>query len=266
MNIPFFSPISRKVNPTEHCADCAENPVNTTLADASPSFWALTLPVAAGYFPLGAVFGFLFVQAGGSAWLPGICALLIYGGASQYMMVPMVAAGVSLPTIALATLVINFRHVFYGFSLIGRLPQSFFARWYTVFALTDETYAVLSTLPSNAPRMMMFKLALANHTWWIMGCALGGILGAQMPSTLQGLDFVLASLFAMLTVEQWRSRQRFAPLIIAALCYALALLIYPQQALLLAISLSVLMGSIPALNPAVSTPVSSANQIAGSQS
>ena len=74
----------------------------------------LTAPVAMGYIPLGTVFGFLLVQAGGHWSLALVSSLLIYAGAAQYMMVPMLAAGMPLATIALATLVVNLRNRNHG--------------------------------------------------------------------------------------------------------------------------------------------------------
>jgi hypothetical protein len=89
----------------------------------SLSLLSLTTPVAMGYIPLGMVFGFLFVQAGGAAWLAVLSSIVVYAGAAQYMMVPMLAAGLPVGAIALATAVVNLRHVFYGLSLLDRLPE-----------------------------------------------------------------------------------------------------------------------------------------------
>ena len=74
------------------------------------------------------------------------------------MMIPMLSAGLSVGSIALATLVVNLRHVFYGLSLLHALPQHPIARAYMVFGLTDETYSVLTTLPpetSTAQRVWL---------------------------------------------------------------------------------------------------------------
>lgn len=115
---------------------------------------SLTLPVAMGYVPLGIVFGFLFVQAGGAWWLAVASSVLVFAGAAQYMMIPMLVAQLPVATIALATLVVNLRHVFYGLSLLQRFPASGPLRWYMVFALTDETYSVLTTLPPKRLRAL----------------------------------------------------------------------------------------------------------------
>lgn len=197
-----------------------------------------------GYVPLGMVFGFLFVQAGAPWWLALTASVGVYAGASQFMMVPMLAAGLPVASIALATLVVNLRHVFYGLSLLHKLPTQPWARWYLVFALTDETYSVLTTLPTGTRTRQMVLLALLNQGWWVLGTLLGAVVGAQAQITLVGLDFALAALFAVLAVEQWRSAHSTLPLWVALVSYGVAQLVIPQQALLVAIGLCVAAGAL----------------------
>ena len=204
--------------------------------------WLLSLPVAMGYIPLGMVFGFLFVQAGGAWWLAVAASLWIYAGAAQFMMLPMLAAGLPLPTIALATLVVNLRHVFYGLSLLNTLPRAWSAKTYLVFGLTDETYSVLTTLPSDTPAKDLVTITALNQGWWVLGSTLGAVMGAQAQVQLIGLDFALAALFAVLAVEQWRASSNSHALWVALVSYGVALWLMPAQALLIAIALSVLVG------------------------
>ncbi|MEI8169593.1 MAG: AzlC family ABC transporter permease [Rhodoferax sp.] len=199
----------------------------------------LTVPVAMGYIPLGTVFGFLFVQAGGDWWVAVLASLVVFAGAAQYMMIPMLAAGMSVGTIALATLIVNLRHVFYGLSLLHKLPQGRWFRAYLVFGLTDETYSVLTTLPDSTPRSQMVLVALLNQGWWVLGTTIGAVIGSQAQVNLAGLDFVLAALFAVLTVEQWRIKKSPAPLWIALAAYALAYPLAAKHALVISIGLSI---------------------------
>ena len=217
------------------------------VADAAPvqlpsTPWLLSLPVAMGYVPLGTVFGFLFVQAGGDWWMAVAASLWIYAGAAQFMMVPMLATGMPLVTIALATLVVNLRHVFYGLSLLGKLPNAWAPKTYLVFGLTDETYSVLTTLPSNTPTHHLVAITALNQLWWVTGTTVGAIIGVQAQSQLIGLDFALAALFAVLAVEQWRASSNSQALWAALGSYAFAAWLVPQQALLIAIALSVVVG------------------------
>lgn len=203
-------------------------------------FLSLTAPVAMGYIPLGTVFGFLFVQAGGQGWLALLSSLLVYAGAAQYMMVPMLAAGMPVSAIAFATLIINLRHIFYGLSLLDRLqPVHWRMRGYLAFALTDETYSVLTTIPSDTPPRQMLLIAALNHCWWVLGTGIGVFLGAQAKITLSGLDFVLAALFAVLAVEQWRTRKTPVPLWVALAAYALAYPLAAKHALVISIAISI---------------------------
>lgn len=193
-----------------------------------------------GYIPLGTVFGFLFVQAGGAWWLAICSSLLVYAGAAQYMMIPLLAAGMSIPSIALATLIINSRHVFYGLSLLNRLPRSRWQRCYVIFGLTDETYSVITTLPDGTDERNMLWVTLLNQGWWVLGTAFGALIGAQAKVTLVGLDFALVALFCVLTVEQWRTRKSSAPLWIALFAFAIAWPLSARHAMVISIALSVL--------------------------
>ncbi len=213
-------------------------------APTPASLLSLVAPVAMGYVPLGAVFGFLFLQAGGSAWHAVAASVLIYAGAAQFMMIPMLAAGLPVGAIVLATLVLNLRHVFYGLSLLGSMPAARWQRAYSIFALTDESYSILTAMAPQARSQRMALICALNQSWWILGTVLGLTLGAQVSTTLQGLDFVLAALFAVLTVEQWRQRRDAVPIWIALAAYTLATLCLPAQALALAMAASVALAAL----------------------
>lgn len=216
----------------------------TAPAEAAPGLLALTWPVAMGYVPLGMVFGFLFVQAGGAWSLALAVSALVYAGAAQFVMIPMLAAAMPAMTIALAVAVVNLRHVFYGLSLLDRLPHAGWRRWYLAFALTDETYSLLTATSAGTDGAAMARIAAANQGWWLLGTALGALVGEQAEVPLAGLDFALAALFAVLTVEQWRARASAAPLWVGLVAYAGATLAAPKHALALAILASIAAGAV----------------------
>ena len=160
------------------------------------------------------------------------------------MMIPMLAAGMSVGTIALATLIVNLRHAFYGLSLLDRFPKGTWVRWILVFGLTDETFSVLTTMPQGVGHRQMMLVTLLNQAWWVLGTILGAVIGAQAQVSLAGLDFVLAALFAVLAVEQWRTRYSAAPLWIAIIAYGVAYAASARHALLISIALSLTAGVI----------------------
>lgn len=204
------------------------------------SAFKTSIPVLMGYIPLGIVFGFLFVQAGGPWWAAPISSLLIYGGAVQYMMIPMLAADMSVASIAFATAVVNLRHVFYGLSLLQRFHNAGYKKWIVAYLLTDETYSLLTAEPKDAPLNKLVYLAIFDWCWWILGSFIGALLGAGTTINLAGFDFVLTSLFAMLLCEQWRGRISSMPLWVALVGYGVARMISAENALAIAIGFSAL--------------------------
>ncbi len=60
-----------------------------------------------------------------------LCSLTIYAGSGQYLLVSLLAAKASLVTVAVMTLLLNCRHIFYGLS--------FFSRHFTAWARASGT-------------------------------------------------------------------------------------------------------------------------------
>lgn len=213
---------------------------NSAPASAPPlSVFRLSVPVAMGYIPLGIAFGFLMAQAGAAWWVAPLMSLLVYAGAAQFMAVPMFAAGESLAAIAVATLVVNLRHIFYGLSVLDRLPRGRWARAYLAWALTDESYSLITTLPPQATPRQVVGVAMLNHGWWILGSCIGNFIGMSVSPALQGFEFSLAALFAILVMSQWNTHHQVAPLVTAVVAYAFGWALFPDQAMLAAIALSV---------------------------
>ena len=209
---------------------------NSAPASAPPlSVFRLSVPVAMGYIPLGIAFGFLMAQAGAAWWVAPLMSLLVYAGAAQFMAVPMFAAGESLAAIAVATLVVNLRHIFYGLSV----PKGRWARAYLAWALTDESYSLITTLPPRATPRQVVGVAMLNHGWWILGSCIGNFIGMSVSPALQGFEFSLAALFAILVMSQWNTHHQVAPLVTAVVAYAFGWALFPDQAMLAAIALSV---------------------------
>ena len=128
-----------------------------------------TLPVLCGYLFLGTAFGATLAQAGyGPAWAL-LMSTLIYAGSMQFVMVPLMAAGASLVTVALTALMVNARHLFYGVSFIDRFARMGRLRPYMIFSLTDETYSVFCSMPGGETDGVLLRVSLYDQLYWIAG-------------------------------------------------------------------------------------------------
>ena len=195
-----------------------------------------TLPVLTGYLFLGGGFGILLQESGyGLSWA-FFMSLFMFAGSGQYLAVTLLASQASLLSTAIATLLVNARHLFYGISLVDDYKDAGVKKNYMIFGLTDETYSLVTqnTPPEGMTRhAYCFWVTLCDHFYWICGCVLGNILGATLPISFQGVEFVLTALFVTMFVEQWLSNTNHRPAVIGVMSTVLCLLIFKKELFLI---------------------------------
>lgn len=176
------------------------------LAAAFPS----TLPVMFGFIPLGIAFGLLMNAAGYNAFWSFLMSLFVYAGSAQFLGVELLAAAAPLGQVAAMTLILNFRHLVYGLSMLEKYREVGKRKLYLIFALPDETYAILSSgrIPDGVePRDYYLAVSLLNQVYWVAGSVIGGLLGAALPINTQGADFAMTALFVVIALGQWEERK-----------------------------------------------------------
>lgn len=185
-----------------------------------------------GMFPLGIAFGLLVVQAGLPWWIAPALSVTTYAGSLELMIVGLMSAGTPLATIALTTFLVNFRHVFYAFSFPLRVVRSRIARAYSVYALTDESFAVTAASPRDWTGVRLSTVQLAFQLYWLGGGLVGVAAGSLLPERIEGLEFALCALSITLTLDACRTRAQIPSLVLAGLSFALGILVAPDAALL----------------------------------
>ena len=195
-----------------------------------------TIPVLTGYLFLGIGFGILLNEQGyGFIW-SFFMALFMFAGSGQYLAVDLLATGASLLTTAIATLFVNARHLFYGISLLNTYKGMGIKKLYMIFALTDETYSLVSQdkdLPPDERKEYCFWVSLFDQIYWICGCVLGSIAGALLPINFEGVEFVLTALFVTMFVEQWLSTANHVPALIGVCATAISLILFGHEIFLI---------------------------------
>jgi len=195
-----------------------------------------TLPVMTGYVFLGFGFGILMYQSGYRVFWSVAMSLLIYAGSMQYVAVSLLTGGADLLTVALTTLVVNARHLFYGISMVDAYKNSGKKKPYLIFALTDETYSLVSQYqdPEGGSRhSYCFWVSLFDHIYWISGTLLGALAGSVLQINLEGIEFVLTALFVTIFVEQWLSEKDHRPAIIGVSVTLGCLLVFGKDVFLI---------------------------------
>ena len=199
----------------------------------------LSLPVMFGYLPLGMAFGVLFVTELGLDWYWAVAfSLIVFAGSAQFLSVGLIANHAGLFEVFVAVFLLNSRHIFYGLTLLSSLKLTGWRKAYMVFALTDETYSLITGLPkeSGLQQQEYWRLAGINQSYWVFGTLIGALLGAQLTLPDLGLEIVLPALFVVLSVEQYRTHRAAGLMLVACLIGLVAIWLWQDQMLLLSIT------------------------------
>lgn len=196
-----------------------------------------TLPVLTGYLVLGFGFG-IIMKAGGYGILLAISmSLLVYAGSMQYAAIGLFGAGASLVTVAVTTLMVNARHIFYGISMLDKYKGMGKSKPYLIFSLTDETYSIVCSdglaLPEAERKRYYVLVSLLNHSYWVIGTLLGVIVGSLISFNTEGIDFALTALFVTVFLEQWLSMKKYIPQLIGVGVSLACLLIFGAESFLI---------------------------------
>ena len=196
--------------------------------------FSLSVPVMFGYVPLGIAFGVLFSELPYDWFYAGLMGLIVFAGAAQFLLVGLLANHTDLLSIFIAVFLLNARHMVYGLALLSQLSLKGWRRWYLIFALTDESYSVMSSVQGDEPRRdtVRFWIALLNHGYWALGCFLGGFLGSQIDVPLTGAEFALPALFAVLAIEQFKVIRSWSMFLTSVAIALIAIWLSPTNMLL----------------------------------
>ena len=179
----------------------------------------VTVPVLMGYLAIGIAFGLMLQEIGYNFIWAFFMSLTIYAGSGQYLGVTLLATAAALGTVAVMTLLINFRHLVYGLSLLEKFRGMGIRKLYMIFSLTDETYALLSSAQAPVgvnPKNFYFAIALLDHAYWILGSVIGAVAGALIPIDTQGIDFAMTALFVVIAIDQWKAYKNHVPALLGA--------------------------------------------------
>lgn len=188
-----------------------------------------TIAVMTGYLFMGAAFGILLASQGYSFLWAGLMSITIFAGSMQFVAVNLLAGPFAPLSAFIMTLMVNARHIFYGFSMLDKYKNVGRARGYLMFGLTDETFSLLCSIapPPGINRTAFYlSVTFLNHCYWITGCIAGGLLGAGLSFNVQGIDFVMTALFVAIFTEQWRQRENRLPALTGLFGSAICLAIF----------------------------------------
>jgi 4-azaleucine resistance transporter AzlC len=188
-----------------------------------------SLALVPSVFVYGTVFGGLAVQAGLTAAQVLGMSLLVFAGASQFVAVPMLAAGAPALAIVVTTYVVNMRHYLMAATLAPSF-RGFRRGWLALIAhlINDESFAVTVARSRPPDACVYLGSAAAICGAFVAGVAVGVALGGLVERPERyGLDFAFPAVFLSLVAVQLRRHSDWLVAIAAAVLAVMLALVLP---------------------------------------
>ena len=170
------------------------------IVDVSP----LMIPVV----PFGLIFGVFAIDIGFTPLETMGMSLIIFGGASQIVLLQLFSGGASSLVIISSVGAVNSRHLLYG-AVVSEHLSDLKLIWKIIISyfLIDQAFAISNEyLKKNKNRNRYFHLVGGGATCWVIWQSttlLGIVLGASIPEKL-GLSFAVPLTFLALLVNDFR--------------------------------------------------------------
>ena len=170
------------------------------IIDVSP----LMIPVV----PFGLIFGVLAIDVGFTPLQAMGMSLIVFGGASQIVLLQLFSGGASSLVIISSVGAVNSRHLLYG-AVVSEHLSDLKLIWKIIISyfLIDQAFAISNEyFKKNKERNRYFHLVGGGAACWIIWQSttlLGIILGSAIPEKL-GLSFAVPLTFLALLVNDFR--------------------------------------------------------------
>ena len=207
------------------------------ITDVSP----LMIPVV----PFGIIYGVIGMESGLSAYMTLGMSIIIFGGASQIVLLQLFSGGASSLVILSSVGAVNARHVLYGAVLSEHLSGlKLFWKIILSYVMTDQAFAVSNNYfkKDNKDSNQHYHLLGSGFTCWTIwqiSTILGIVLGSIVPEEL-GLSFTISLTFLALLISDFRKFKNIIVMLVSGLVATIGFNIIPFKAYIIVAALTAL--------------------------
>lgn len=165
---------------------------------------------------VGVSYGAIAVGSGFPLWAPMLLSLLVFAGASQFMFVGIVASGGNPLAAVAAGLLVNARHVPFGFAVGDALGRGLLGRLAGSHLMIDESVAfALAQRDAARRRAAYWACGVGLFVCWNLGVVVGAFAGSAISDTdAFGLDAAFPAVLLALVLPSLKDRVSRLPVLI----------------------------------------------------
>jgi 4-azaleucine resistance transporter AzlC len=181
-------------------------------------------PVFVTAVVVGIAFGLTARQSGLSVVEASAASIIVFAGASQFVMVDLLRTGAPAPLIVLTVVLLNARHLLMATAMRPFVAAAPLARRLGLaYVLTDEAFALGIGWFRRGHRDLRYYTVFGMVLWcsWNVGTLLGAIFGAGLDDPQRfGVDFAITAVFVAIVVIGLRHRADAVVAVIAVVVAA----------------------------------------------
>jgi 4-azaleucine resistance transporter AzlC len=174
---------------------------------------------------VGLSFGAIAVSSGLPVWLPMLLSVAVFAGAAQFMFIGLVASGGNPIAAAVTGLLVNLRHVPFGFAVGDLLGKGWARRLAGSHLMVDESvaFALVERDPERR-RAVYWACGISLFVCWNLGVIVGAFGGTVVNDTdAFGMDAAFPAVLLALVLPALRdSATRRASIVGAVIALATA--------------------------------------------
>ncbi|MCG3083884.1 AzlC family ABC transporter permease [Anoxybacillus sp. LAT_35] len=166
--------------------------------------------IAIGYAPVALTFGLLAKSTGLSIVETTLMSMIVFAGAAQYISLNLLSLGTGSFEIILTTFILNIRHFLMSASLNEKAEHDpLWKKALYAFGITDETFSVAAMKEGTVSASYMFGLIFISYSSWVINSAIGHIVGAYLPESVQvSLSVALYAMFVGLLIPAIKTERK----------------------------------------------------------
>ena len=207
------------------------------ITDVSP----LMIPVV----PFGIIYGVIGMDLGIGPYMTLGLSIIIFGGASQIVLLQLFSGGASSLIILSSVGAVNARHVLYGAVLSEHL-SGLKLSWKIIlsYIMTDQAFAVSKDYfkkkyKSNDYHYHLLGSGFTCWAIWQISTILGIVLGSIVPEEL-GLSFTISLTFIALLISDFRKLKNIIVMLVSGVIATIGYNTIPFKAYIIVAALSAL--------------------------
>lgn len=204
------------------------------------------IPLMIPVIPFGIIFGVIGMDSGIGPYMTFAMSVIIFGGASQIVLLQLLSGGASSLVILSSVGAVNSRHLLYGAVLSEHLSNLKFI-WKIIlsYILVDQAFAVSNEYfkKNKKNRDKHYHLlagGLTCWTTWQISTLVGIFLGSIIPTEL-GLKFAIPITFLALLINDFKKIKNVVVMIVSGLIATIGYHTIPFKAYIIVAALSALL-------------------------